>query len=56
MRAGNQSKDWTRLGAVGDDHWNVRGGIGSSRDFEVAGGFLARSGRSGTDGERRSLS
>jgi hypothetical protein len=56
MRTGHQCKDRTRLSAIHHDDGNVRSGIDAGGDFEVTGRFLARRGRSGADGERRSLS
>ena len=56
MRTGHQREDGTGLGTIHHDHRDVRSGIDPGGDFEVTGRFLARRGRSGSDGERRSLS
>src|SRR5208283_73843 len=54
--AADQSKYRTGLCAIHHDYGNVCCGIHDGGNFEVACSFLARRGRSGADGKRRSLS
>jgi len=51
--AGDEGEDFSGLGAVHDDDGDAGGGVDTSKNFEIAGGFLAGGSGGSADGEAR---